>query len=86
MRADNSRHLMKAAQQRAEQTRRRAATALRRMDAISKPITFDSVAHEARVSRSWLYAQADLRHDVERLCSRQQIKPSRAAEADPAES
>jgi len=36
MRADNSPHLIKAAQQRADQTRRRAVAALRRMDATGK--------------------------------------------------
>lgn len=58
MRADNSRHLIKAAQQRAEQTRRRAVAALRGLDTTGKPISFESVTREARVSRSWLCAQA----------------------------
>lgn len=78
MRADNSRHLLESVQQRAEQTRRRAVTALRRMDATGTPITFESVAREAGVSRSWLYAQADLRLEVERLRERHQPPPSRA--------
>ena len=76
MRADNSRHLIKAAQQRAEQTRRRAVAALRRLDTTGKPITFESVAREAGVSRSWLYAQTDLRHEVERFRARHQRQPS----------
>lgn len=75
MRADNSRHVIKAAQQRAEQTRRQAVAALRRMDATGKTITFDSVAREAGVSRSWLYAQADLRSEIERLRARHQAQP-----------
>ncbi len=54
MRADNSRHLLAAAQERTESTRRRAAAALRRLDSTGKPITFDSVARDAGVSRSWL--------------------------------
>ena len=78
MRADNSRHLIKAAQQRAEQTRRQAVAALRRMDATGKPISFESVAREAGVSRSWLYAQADLRHEIEQLRARHQTQPSSA--------
>lgn len=78
MRADNSRHLIESAQQRAEQTRRRAVTALRRMDSTGKPITFESVAREAGVSRSWLYAQADLRVEVERLRTRHQTQSSKA--------
>ena len=44
MRADNSRHLIKAAQLRTEQTRRQAVAALRRMDATAKPISFESAA------------------------------------------
>ncbi len=76
MRADNSRHIISAAQQRAEQTRRRAIAALRRLDAAGTTITFDNVAREAGVSRSWLYAQADLRSEIERLRARQQPKPA----------
>jgi hypothetical protein len=70
MRADNSRHLIAAAQQRAEQTRRKALAALRRLDNTGRPISFDSVAREARVSRSWLYTQADVRSEIERLRGR----------------
>jgi transposase-like protein len=79
MRADNSWHVIKAAQQRAEQTRRRAVAALRRMDSTGKPITFESVARQAGVSRSWLYAQQDLRIEVERLRARRRPQPSEAA-------
>lgn len=77
MRADNSRHVITAARQRAEHTRRRAVAALRRLDSTGKPITFDAVAHEAGVSRSWLYTQTDLRHQIERLRERHQDQPSR---------
>jgi hypothetical protein len=76
MRADNSRHLLTAAQKRAEQTRRRAVAALRRLDAAGATITFDGVAREAGVSRSWLYAQADLRSEIERLRARHQAQPA----------
>ncbi|TDD06801.1 transposase [Nonomuraea deserti] len=70
MRADNTRHLIAAARQRTEDTRRRALAALRRMDATGKPINFDTVSREARVSRSWLYAQDDLRAEIRRLRER----------------
>ena len=70
MRADNSRHVIAAARRRAEQTRLRAITALRRMDATGARIDFDAVSREARVSRSWLYTQQDLRAQIERLRSR----------------
>ena len=67
MRSDNSRHVVAAARQRAERTRERAVAALRRMDATGQRITFDTVARQAGVSRSWLYTQDDLRAEIERL-------------------
>lgn len=77
MRADNSRHVIAAARSRAEATRSRAVTALRRMDNAGIPVTFDAVARQARVSRSWLYNQPDLRAEIERLRERQQPAASR---------
>jgi AraC-like DNA-binding protein len=70
MRADNSRHLIVAARQRSERTRRQALRALRRLDAAGAPITFEAVAREAGVSRSWLYTQDDLRAEIGRLRER----------------
>lgn len=67
MRADNSHHIMTAARHRAAATRRRAVAAIRRMDNAGQPISFDAVAREAQVSRSWLYNQPDLRAEIERL-------------------
>ena len=67
MRADNSHHLRAAAHRRAQATRERAVRALRRLDATGRPITFDAVAREAGVSRSWLYSQPDLRAQIQRL-------------------
>lgn len=67
MPADNSRHLRVAARRRSEQTRKRAIKALRRLDSDGTPITFDAVARAAGVSRSWLYAHADIRDEIERL-------------------
>ena len=75
MLADNSRHVIAAAQRRAEQTRQRAIAALRRMDATGQRITFDAVAREASVSRSWLYAHDDLRAEIERLRQRHPAAP-----------
>lgn len=70
MRADNSRHVIAATRRRAAATRKRAVAALRRMDKAGASITFDSVAKEAQVSRSWLYNQPDLRAEVEHLRAR----------------
>ena len=72
MPADNSRHLRAAARRRSEQTRKRATKALRRLNDDGTPITFDAVARAAGVSRSWLYANADLRDEIERLRSLRQ--------------
>lgn len=70
MRADNSHHLIASAKRRATATRKRAVAALRRMNAAGTPITFDKVAREAGVSRAWLYAQSDLRTEIEKLRAR----------------
>lgn len=67
MRADNTRHIIAAAQQRHELTRAKAIQALRTLDAEGSPVTFESVAQAAAVSRSWLYAQPDVRAEIERL-------------------
>ncbi|MGW6790760.1 DUF6262 family protein [Streptomyces chartreusis] len=67
MRADNSRHIVDAARRRSEYTRAKAVQALRSLDAVGAPVTFETVAKRAGVSRSWLYAQPDLRAEIERL-------------------
>lgn len=67
MRADNTQHIIAAARQRHELTRAKAIQALRTLDANGKPITFEAVAQAAAVSRSWLYAQPDVRAEIERL-------------------
>lgn len=67
MRADNSSHLLAAARHRHELTRAKTIRALRELDRAGTPITFEAVAKYAGVSRSWLYAQPDLRSQIERL-------------------
>src|SRR5680860_1345734 len=81
MRADNSRHLIAAAQQRAKQTRTRALRALRRLDDTGTAVTFEAVAREAGVSRSWLYSQAALRAEIQAL--RVRTRPSSSAQLTP---
>ena len=61
MRADNSRHIRRAAERRHELTRSKAVAALRELEKQGGAITFEAVAAAAGVSRSWLYAQIDLR-------------------------
>lgn len=77
MRADNSHHIVTAARRRATATRRRAVAAIRRMDNAGQPISFDAVAREGKVSRSWLYNQPDLRAEIERLRARREPAPGR---------
>jgi hypothetical protein len=67
MRADNSSHLAVSARRRHELTRAKAVRALRELDIADAPVTFESVARAAEVSRSWLYTQPDLRAEIERL-------------------
>ncbi len=74
--ADNSRHLLKAARKRSEQTRSKAARALQRLDRSGQPVTFEAVAREAGVSRSWLYAQPDFRAEIQRRRARRQSVPA----------
>jgi small-conductance mechanosensitive channel len=72
VRADNSGHIIAAARRRTADARRSATAALRRMDASGQRVTFSTLAAAAGVSRSWLYAQDDLRGQIERLRARQQ--------------
>lgn len=75
MRADNSRHIIDAAQRRSEFTRSKAIQAIRTLDAAGELVTFGTVAKQAGVSRSWLYAQPDLRTEVEQLRAAQRRSP-----------
>jgi len=67
MRPDNSAHLRAAARRRQEQTRSKAIHALRELSRSAAPVTFETVARQAGISRSWLYTQPDLREQIEQL-------------------
>ena len=67
MHADNTANLITAASQRHELTRSKAIRAIRELDAAGTAVTFESVARAARVSRSWLYTQPDIRAEIQRL-------------------
>lgn len=79
MRADNSAHLQAAARARAESTRQRAHDALRRIAAVGQEVSFNLLAREAKVSRSWLYTQADLCEQIRELRSARQQAPNATA-------
>jgi Family of unknown function (DUF6262) len=59
--------IVTAARRRRELTRAKAIRALHELDHAGTPITFEVVARTAGVSRSWLYAQADIRVEIQRL-------------------
>ena len=67
MPADNTAHLVTSAHRRHELTRSKAIQALRELEYTGAPVTFETVARTAAVSRSWLYTQPDLRTEIERL-------------------
>lgn len=67
MHADNSHHLIAAAQRRHETARAKATQALRDLDREGGAVTFQIVAQKAHVSRSWLYTQDDICAEVRRL-------------------
>lgn len=66
MRADNSHHLLAAAQQRAEQSRERAERALEEFHRDGLPASVAGLARAAGVSRSWIYTQPDLLQQLQR--------------------
>ncbi len=82
MRADNSIHLVTAAQQRHELTRAKAIAAMHELDRAGAVITFESVARHAGVSRSWIYTQPDIKDEIHRL--RSQHRGPTAADTLPA--
>ena len=64
---NRARALTAAAQRKRDDTLARTRTALAELDQQGRPITFQSVARQAGVSRQWLYQQPDLRAEIERL-------------------
>jgi hypothetical protein len=67
MRSDNTAPIIAAARRRRELTRAKAIRALRELGQAATPVTFEAVARQAGVSRSWLYAQPDIRTEIQRL-------------------
>lgn len=67
MRLDNSHHLIAAAQRRRADTLQRARQALQDLGDSGQKRTVTQIAAHAGVSRSWLYAQPDLRDQLRQL-------------------
>ena len=76
MRPDNTAHIVLAAKRRSELTRAKAVQAIRQLERTGAPVNFETVAHSAGVSRSWLYGQVDLRIEIERLRESTRRAPS----------
>lgn len=64
MRPNNSHHLIAAAQRRRADTLQRAQKALQDLSKIGQQRTITQIAAHAGVSRSWLYAQPELRDQL----------------------
>jgi hypothetical protein len=67
MRRDNSHHLVAAAQRRRADTLERARKALQELNETGQRRTVIQIAAHAGVSRSWLYAQPELRDQLRRV-------------------
>lgn len=67
MRADNSAHVITAAKRRHELTRAKAIKAIRELAQAGTPVSFQTVATRADVSRSWLYTQTDIKTEIQKL-------------------
>ncbi len=78
MRSDNTAPIIAAARRRHAMTRAKAIRALRELERNGSPVTFAAVAHEAGVSRSWLYGEDDLREEITRLREAARPAPTRA--------
>jgi len=76
MHPDNTAPIIAAARQRHELTRAKAIQALRELDRAGTPVTFQTVAATALVSRSWLYSQPDIRAEIQRLRDATRRAPS----------
>jgi hypothetical protein len=63
----NTTGLADAAERRHDRALDRARQAIRRLDRAGEPISFQSVAREAGVSRQFLYTVDELRREIERL-------------------
>jgi hypothetical protein len=87
MRPDPAGQLAEAAARRHELTRAKAIQALRELDRAGAAVTFASVAAAARISRSWLYTQPDLRGHIQELrdtaAPRGPALPARQRASDP---
>lgn len=72
---DRVERLREAAQARHDATLARAKNALQVMTRRGEPVTFRRLAETARVSRSWLYRQQELREEINQLRDASHSRP-----------
>src|SRR6476659_9773396 len=82
MRHDNSHHLLAAAQRRRADTLERARKALHELGETGQQRTVTQIAAHAGVSRSWLYAQPELRDQLRQLTPTPQPTESAAPQVE----
>jgi hypothetical protein len=73
-RVRNSEGLRRAAQQKAEMTRRRAEEAIVLLLKQQRPVNFKTVAETAQISTAWLYANESIKMRILHLRSQQMPK------------
>ncbi|WP_260861179.1 DUF6262 family protein [Mycobacterium simulans] len=83
MRPDNSHHLIAAAQRSHADTLQRAHKALHELGETGQQCTVTQIAAHAGVSRSWLYAQPELRDQLRRLTAISEPSASAPARIEP---
>lgn len=81
MLADNSHHLVAAAQRRSEDAHQRAQEAIRATAARGESVTATTLAARAGVSRAFLYANPDLIDAIHELRRNGQGRPLRATQS-----
>ena len=75
MRADNTHHLLTAAQRRRDSTLERAQRTLSELSETGQRYTVVDIAARAGVSRAWLYAQNGLRDQIRQLTDQRTPRP-----------
>ena len=67
----NTTEIVRLAKQKSQKTREKVDKAISKFSIEGKAINFNSIAKEAKVSKSWLYKEQDIRQRIESLRKRQ---------------
>ncbi|MHB1555180.1 MAG: DUF6262 family protein [Acidimicrobiales bacterium] len=81
---ERAEQLRRAAQARHDTTLAKATAALHALVRTGDPVTFGGLARTAGISRSWLYRQPELRHQIEQLRQSVHLSRTRAPRAQQA--